>query len=178
MSPHAGRALAPILAPLALLAAGCATIEVHQQYDDGKDFAPYRTFALVPRAEMTERFGESRLSPAVQQRIEDALAHELPARGLAVATAAPADLAVAYFAGRRQGVDEMTYGQTYAWSGASGAQATDIHKELEEGWLVVDLVDVKTGKLVWRGRGQAELKSGVVEPVVKAILAQYPPQAK
>src|SRR5689334_1502777 len=84
MSSHAaGRVTAPILVSLALLAAGCAhKIEVHQDFDEGKDFAPYRTYALVPKAEMTQRFGESRVSPEVEKRIEDALAHELPARGL------------------------------------------------------------------------------------------------
>jgi len=174
MSTHSGRCLAPLLVALALaLVGGCSSIKVTQEFAPGTDFSPYRTFAMMPAAEQDERFRRPPLPPAAPRRIEDALTRELIARGLRPAGAAQADLSVAYHVGRRKGMDPSTYGQTYKWTGPS-AQAVPIQREIEEGALLVDLVDARTGRLVWRGEAKGKPDPREIDAAAAAVLAQYP----
>ncbi len=171
--------LAPTL-PLALaLAAGCAAkIKVSQDYKAGTDYSAYQTFAFVPAERMEERFGKSRVAPATEQHIQAALSRELAARGLRPAGPAEPDLAVAFRAGAHKTVEDAKYGQTFEWAGEAG-HPVDIEREVDEGWLTVYLVDLRTGELVWRGEGSTTKGDPQsIDRTVAAIVGQYPPQRR
>jgi hypothetical protein len=164
-------------AALALLAA-CSSIKVTQDYSKATDFSAYRTFAMISAADQDRIYGASTVPPETARRVEDALTQELTARGLRPAGAGQPDLTVAYHGGRRMTTDGKGYGRTYEYSGTD-AKAVEITKDVQEGWLLVDLLDARSGQLVWRGEGEA-MKPGknAIEYGVQAILAQYPPSAK
>ncbi len=177
---RACRRVRQVLVPLSLLAVGACSsvpIKVSQDFKNETDFSAYRTFAMMTAAELEQRWGESSLAPDLTRRTEDALARELVARGLRPAGAAQPDLAVAYRVGRQKGVDSSTYGRTYTWSGPS-ATAAPIQKEIDEGTMVVDLVDARTRDLVWRGRVTAKADAREIDRAVAAVLAQYPPAGR
>ncbi len=169
------RAPSLTLAVTVAVAAGCSSIKVMQDYTPGTDFSAYRTFSLMSRAEAEARFGPSTTEPSVQLQIEEALQRELISRGLQPAVGASPDLTVVHHARRQQAVDKSTYGRTYTYSNNGTAEPVPITKQVDEGALLVDLVDARTGRLVWRGEGKGKPVRKNIDLAAAAILAQYPP---
>jgi len=171
-----------ILIPLVLVVVtGCAStaMKVSQDYSAGTDFSTYRTFAVMSPQQIQERFGAKPLDPDDQRRVEEALSRGLSARGLQPAGGARPDLDVAYVIGRRAGKDPSTYGRTYEWSGTSpSAEVAPITRDIEQGVLLVDLVDARNGQLVWRGEAKGKPDANQLDRAVREILRQYPPAAR
>ncbi len=166
-----------LLGSFALLAA-CATsskITATQDYSKGTDFRPYRTFTFLSPAKMGEWYGGKPHDAELSSYVENAVGRELVARGLQPVDPAQADLAVAFRVGKHQDLDKATYGRTYQYDQSGNAQAVPIRKEITEGSLVVDLIDARSGKLVWRGAAEGKPERSAVDRAAAAILAQYPP---
>jgi hypothetical protein len=136
---------------VALASAGCATLAVGSHVERGLDFAQYQTFDWgVPDALPT---GDARLdgSPVFNDRMQGAVERQLQARGLKLADGSP-HLLLHYHAtvARRINVNQVDREHGHC---VTGDCPTDI-VVFEEGTLVLDVLDARTGRLVWRGWAQ------------------------
>ena len=119
---------------------------VHADFDAKTDFSQYRSFAI--------QADDSAPTPFVQERIEKAIAAQLEARGMKTAPADAADF-VAHTHVRissEKVVDFDTFGYAgyyHGWGGPGYTTATV--REIPVGALMVDLVDAKGKKMLWRG---------------------------
>jgi uncharacterized protein DUF4136 len=133
--------------------AGCAPIRVSSHVDRERDFTRYRTFDWGPADALPA--GDARLERDAffQDHVQGAIERNMAARGFerAAATVEP-DVRVHFHAviDRRLDVNRIDYQSGYC--GSSDCQAGVL--EYEEGTLVIDMIDVRTNRLVWRGWAQ------------------------
>ena len=166
--------------------AACSTVTVTTDYDHSAPFAKYRTYSLAPAAH-----GQA-LSPISEAALRAALRTQLAARGISEVPSGQADLAIArhVFLQEKVSVQQYTdwgygygggwpygYGYYGMWAGAPRTY-TDVN-QYTEGTLVLDFVDRRTKKLVFRGVGQAvvggpESNAAKIEEAVTKIVAEFP----
>jgi hypothetical protein len=115
------------------------------------------------------------------QFIRRAMAEELVAKGLVIRADEP-DLLVKYTTQFQEAVSATPgdLGYSYQWRWVKQAFGGGEQQSFSKGKLIIDLIDRKTGVLVWQGRGSAAIRDerdaqGKIRIGVKDILAQYPP---
>ncbi|MCB9892335.1 MAG: DUF4136 domain-containing protein [Planctomycetes bacterium] len=144
------------------------------------------------------------INPKVQgntllaERIERAVDPVLHQRGLREVIPDAAQLLVTHHIGidERYDVSTTSYGLgfgfggrgfggwgygTYGWGGPTFSDS--VVRRVDEATLILDLIDPRTNRLVWRGLGRLELaprgtpdeRERQVRETVEAILAQFPP---
>lgn len=154
-------------------------------HDQNINFANYKTFML------SETHGAR--NPFVNQMIIAAVEHELTAKGLVKVDANP-DLKVVYLAatGFNLQVASVSFGYTvnpvYSGLVPAGSATWDV----TTGTLLVDLIDGKTDRIVFRGTAEdvlqrapsndpaadAKLVSKQVNKAIAKIFKKYPNAAK
>jgi hypothetical protein len=129
---------------IALLLAGCSSIETKVDYDRATSFSSYKTFA----------FKDVRTpdSPISTRRVRAAIDKTLASRGLAKADGTP-DLWVVLHTRTRRQTQVTTYNSGWGWGWRwRGPYWNTAHVEqIPIGTLMVDLIDTKAKELVWRG---------------------------
>lgn len=190
------------VAPLAALAvatallAGCNSgdgLNVKTDYDKNVNFAQYHTFAFQP-GRLVSRLGTPDTNNTlVAGRIQNAVINQLTAKGLQPVTQNP-DLVATYVAGAKtkQDIESMgpdPYNSPYfggpfgfdrgAYFGAGYDQFYT--NTYTQGTLILDLIDPRTKKLVWRAYvsgpvDQPDQKT--VSNAVAAALKNFPPKSK
>ena len=192
---HAGRVIARTACPAIFIAClatmpDAASVKVKASFDKTFDFRQSRTWQWSPDAGqviLARTQGEDR--DAVRQRaepvIKEAVAAEMPRRGLTPATADPA-LTVTYYLVLTVGTSAQTMGQFLApvpeWGLPLFSPSTTSLEAIERGALVLDLS--ASGHVVWRGIGEAgfslELdqnkRAALLREAVKKVLDRYPPK--
>ena len=174
-----------ILLGTAMLAlTGCSTVKVQTDYDRSVAFGQYRTYTLSPAAQGLT------LSPTSEAALRDSLRNAFATRGITEATGQGADLEVVrhVFTRDQTSVQQYTdWGYSYAgpWPGRYGSYGmwvgapttyTDV-RHYTEGTLILDFVDAKTRKLVFRATGTGTVgstkanASSIEKAVTKIILA-------
>jgi hypothetical protein len=169
-----------------LLLAGCSTVETKADWDTAVDFGQYKTFSIIPAKEVQ--------NPMVRQRVESAIVATLGENGLTKA-GEDADLLVGAYGSvsSQTQIDSYGYGGygygyggAWAhgyWGGGMGMTTTTV-REVPVGTLVIDLVDAKAKKLVWRGTASSVI-SGSSSPeqmqqkingAVDKMFYKYPPK--
>ena len=192
------RAVVTLLMTLAAACGGCARQPVVRANatGGGGDLARYRTYAIKPGAVVYPGAPDAQRQE-IESRIQDAVAAELEARGLSPQPDGP-DVIVTYTAGAQrqrmtredvrapQGVDVRgPAGTGYDEPGAVAAREwPDASADLEsrrrytDGNLVVDLLDGRTRKLVWRATANLELASDrgarMIGPIIARAFERYP----
>ena len=172
------------------LLSSCETtsVTVATDYDRAARFGEYKTYALTP----PKRGGT--MSPTSEAALRDAVRAALNARGLVEAPIGKADLDIVrqVFVQQKTSVEEWTqwgygpggwpsgYGRYGVWAGAPTSYL-DV-QQYHEGTLVLDFVDRRTKKLVFRGIGQAvvegpESNAGKIREAVDKIVSGYPSAA-
>ncbi|HTP49714.1 MAG TPA: DUF4136 domain-containing protein [Anaeromyxobacteraceae bacterium] len=137
--------------------------------DAGADFGAYQTFDFVP---VPAQAGAALAPTLTYYGIDGVLARNLGTVGLVRAVGGTPDLLFAYFAGGSP-VD------TEAWGYSVGAGATISVSDVSASSLVVDAVDARTRKLVWRGVAQGALAgAGSADPAVRQMLAFWPARSR
>lgn len=176
-----------IFVPLILgLLVACSTtpsVSVKTDYDHSATFGKYHTYALD--ADSTG------LGPTTQAALVDALRSSLAARGLKETSTGKADLYIVPTVYTQEKLDVIPAGRGYTyfpsrygryggWNAGTGTLAmhTDV-TQYTQGSLVIDFVDSKTHKIVFRGLGQAavgkaEKNAAAVKAAVNKIVAAYP----
>lgn len=141
--------------------AGCAPIRVSSHVDRERDFTRYRTFDWGPADALPA--GDARLERDAffQDHIQGAIERNMAARGFerAAATVEP-DVRVHFHAVIDRRLDVNRLDAQSGYCGGNDCQAGV--SEYEEGTLVIDMIDVRTNRLVWRGWAQDSVE-GVLE---------------
>ena len=166
-----------IVCTLAALAA-CSTsppVTVNTDYDHTATFGKYHTYAID-----TASIG---LSPTGAAALQSALQSSLAARGLKEG-GRNADLYIVPRVFTRQQLNVMpgggysVYPSMYGHYGRGWSMNAQV-QQYTEGSLVIDFVDSKTHKIVFRGLGQAavgstERNAAAIQEAVNKIVAAYP----
>src|ERR1043166_8849576 len=149
---------------LAYVLNGCSSsgVNVTTDYDHSAHFGKYKTYTLASPSR-----GQT-MSPTSEAALRDALRTELATKGITEAPGKKADLDVVrhVFVQEKVSVQQYTdwgygygggwpygYGHYGMWGGApvSYADVSTYH----EGTMILDFVDARTKKLVFRGVGNA-----------------------
>ncbi len=168
-----------LLITLTVALAGCSTtppVTVKTGYDHGTQFGHYHTFAVD-----RDPIG---LSPTGESALQEALHSSLSARGFQEASAKTADLYIISRVFTQEKLHSMPSANTtylpsrYGRYGGTWLINTDV-TQYSEGSLVIDFVDRKTHKLVFRGLGQAaigmkERNAAAIREAVNQIVAAFP----
>lgn len=151
-------------------------------YDRTAPFAQYRTY--------TFKEGTSSGDRLIDDRIVAALQTNLGYRGLRMTDASP-DVYVEYKMSYEKGQDITAYnygpmygGWGWGWGYGWGSTWTDVRvREVLIGTLTVDMIDAKSGQLVWRGVATKQVdpdedphdRDKHVNKAVYKIFKHYPP---
>ncbi|MGE3489038.1 MAG: DUF4136 domain-containing protein, partial [Vicinamibacterales bacterium] len=127
--------------------AGCASMNVSSHIERGVNFAEYVTYDWGPPDNLP--VGDPRLdnNPFFNDYLQGAVEKKLAAKGFERAAGKEADLLIHYHASVNQRLDVYRADQQYGYCyGDCEPQVVDF----EQGTLVIDIVDAKTKKVVWR----------------------------
>ena len=182
--------LSILFACVALVFSSCSTVMVETDYDRNADFSKYSSYSLAPAGK------GGTLSPSSENALRGALQSGLAAKGLKQSSG-KGDLSVVrhVFAKDKVAVTEYVdwgyrygprggwpygYGRYGMWYGAPMVY-TDV-RQYTEGTIVLDFVDNRTNKLVFRGTGRGTLGSPEsnarkIQEAVTKISAAYPAPA-
>jgi hypothetical protein len=173
-----GRTISALLFGLAVLLGCGPTLQVKTDFDHAAAFRQYRSFQMG-EGKVIER-GTASDNTIVKDRVDAAIRSGLATRGLVKATDHP-DLIARFAVGART-VRELE-GVGYPLSiGVWGAYPEDFWvSEHPEGTLVIDLVDARSQKLVWRAyltaQGSSLADPALIQKAVNKAFEHYPPAA-
>ena len=167
--------LAPVVA--ALVVAGCATMNVSSHVQSGLDIRNYRTYDWGPADALPT--GDPRLDkdPFFQDHVQGAIEKAMAARGFDWASSGSPDLRIHYHANitDRIDIDRLDTGRGYCAEGSCPPATT----RYEAGTLVIDVIDVRTNKLIWRGwaqntvRGMLENQDTMARQIDEAVSKMF-----
>ena len=185
-------AMTGALACLALLA-GCADKPTYDvDYDQSFPFAEYKTYRWYDD-DHNSRESQYRRYNSSDQRVRNTADQELMQRGFRQGARGQADFWVNYHVTKRQtqkisgqeqgmhgGVAAGTYGRSVSVGYSSGQSV----KTYEDGTAMFDVIDIKTGRIVWGGVAEGRLKNNMTKAdreqltitVVHELLEKFPPQ--
>ena len=179
-------ALAPVLA-------GCAGVDVKQDYDTSIDFQQLKTYAWQPQI-YTEPNNEQADNSLVTGRVQNSVDAVLSTKGYQTRVSGDVDFLAAYNYTITKELDSgngtsTSVGVGSSISGGFGAIGLGFgHRErnAEMATLSIDIINPKTGKLMWRGFVQQELirrsdpnqSAEDIKRTVEAILSKFPPKRK
>ncbi|TAK59968.1 DUF4136 domain-containing protein [Methylobacter sp.] len=175
-----------LLAVAVLFLTACSTVSVTTDFDHLASFSQYHTYALAPD---TAKLG---LSPSSEAALREALRTNLARHGVSE-TSENADLHVVPHVSTKEkqvvyqssdwDYDGMAYGygRYGMWAGAPRTY-TDI-SQYTEGTLILDFVDAKTQKLVFRGTGTGtvsdpQTNAERIREAVEKIVKDFPNTVK
>jgi len=174
-----------VLIGTVLVATGCSSISVRQDYDTQADFVAYRSYAWIQQS--TTAVGSAKAAQQtntlLDKRIKSAVDTQLAAKGMTLVVENP-DALVVYHTGIDNKIEVQDYGYTYPRYGYAGWYGGEVDVyEYNEGTLIVDLIDAKSDQLVWRGTAtkiidetaSTQQREANLNEVVAKIFAQYPP---
>jgi len=170
-----------VAAALGLVAGlmACSTVTVSTDYDPAANFSQYKTFTIMPLTQFEK-------IPLTADRIKAAITQALQAKGLQSASDT-ADLQIQVFAKLSQETQMTSTGGYGGWGyrGWGGGMSTTTVQNINVGTLVVDLVDAKTNKPVWRGMASdtvdqsstGQQKQEKLNYAMNKMFATFPPGA-
>ncbi len=160
----------------------CSTLEVHNDYDENYQFSTAKTFSIVHNI----KEGENTL---LNDRITAALKNVLLSKGYTQVSRDNADLIFVYHYGAKDKVDIQTDYQMvgirrYGFGGTMVATTTAY--EYTEGTIVIDALDTKTNKIVWRSVGTLEVKykktpqerKEYVQKIISEVMKDFPNKSR
>jgi hypothetical protein len=156
----------------------CAPVKVASFADSRADFTAYRTYAWADDAARTT--GDPRLdnNPFFHDRLKRETDVQLARRGYEKASSGTADLSLHYHASVTQEVDVMNADRGYETCTTCGLPSV-----YEAGSIVLDLVEPKTNKLIWRGWATGSMDGAIdsqafmeqrIDDVVARVVSTLP----
>jgi hypothetical protein len=169
---------------LVLLSMTCAfswAQKVNVDWDKTATFTGFKTYTWAP--------GTPVKNPLMDQRIHDGIDQHLASKGLQkVESSADPDLVVIYHGAVEQQTQINTTSTGGGWGpywGGGGMQmATTNVEQIPVGELVVDIGDVKTKKLLWRGTAtdtvssKPEKNTQKIDKALDKMFDKFPPPEK
>ena len=180
------KALRPLLIlSVSLLAVGCSSISVTQDYDSEADFQSYYTFDWVPRPTTDVSANAQQAmqhNTLLDGRIKKAVNTQLTAKGMTQTPNSP-DILLVYHVGSQDKINVTDWGYSYGGYWGYGGRNVDVYS-YTQGTLIVDLIDASTKKLVWRGTATGTIDPGAsseqrvrtINEAVSKMLKKYPPK--
>lgn len=179
-----------VLLAVVLVTTAC-TPWVKTEFNPSANFSQLQTFAWV--APKHGKVGDPILdSQLLDERVHDAVNRTLTARGFEPGAADSADFLVTYHTTKSTEVRSSPFAAgvgvgrywrdpfltPYPFYG-SVVIASDV-QSYDEGTLIIDLIDARTHKLIWRGWRthalvQKYFDAAAVQATVKEILDHFPP---
>ncbi|MCW8934757.1 MAG: DUF4136 domain-containing protein [Gammaproteobacteria bacterium] len=175
---------------------GCSSLSVNYDFNEQVDFTKYKTFDWLP---FPKNMKADELNRA---RFVTAVENNLAAKGISQNTSNP-DFVIATHFGKENKIDITNWGYTYApigyyhgygyrhpgnfgYAGSYASTGGVSVYEYEQGTLILDVVDAKTKKLIWRATAKAiispastpEKQTEKIRNAVHKILKNFPPKAK
>ena len=159
----------------------CSIYDVKYDYDRQADFTEFKTFDWMQVPEKAD------IDSLILQRVKNAVNAELKAKGLMMSSNNP-DFLIAEHLGKMNKVRVTDWGYGYGayerYGRSWGSRGISTH-QYEEGFLILDFVDTKSKKLIWRGSANAEVQhvntpeksEKLINAAVKEILKKYPPSS-
>ncbi|MFQ6370170.1 DUF4136 domain-containing protein [Shewanella sp. YIC-542] len=179
-----------MLATLILLLSGCASLDTSWDYNPEVNFTQYKQYAWVPTTKESQ--SEYQLNGLLDQRVRSAVDADLARKGYVKVDIKQADVLVNYLTklDKRFKVDTVNTGMGYSpfwgphWYFGGSWQTNTRIKEYEVGTLVLDMVDAKSNKLIWRGAANGVIRDyktpqqriGKVNDAVAGVLDNFPPK--
>lgn len=169
-----------------MMTIGCgSSVTINHDFDPDADFPSYQTYAWAPQSATVLGNAEAAQgrNTLLDKRVKDAVNGQLTKKGLRLSENNP-DVYVAYHTGVQNKLDVTDWGYTYG-SYYYGYPQRDITVyQYQEGTLIVDLIEVSSSELVWRGSAQAVLKEDPtpeymqkrIEQAVGMMFQKYPPK--
>jgi hypothetical protein len=150
-------------AALALSAGGCAATHAGSYLERGTSFTQYRTYDWAPPDALPAADPRLAENPYFQDYVQGAVQRGLAGKGFGKTPAAEPDLLIHYHAAvtRRLAIDPFDR--------TSGGACYDENcrvrvQEFDAGMLVVDIMDARTGRLVWRGWARHNVGGTLANP--------------
>lgn len=183
-----------LLGALTTVLAACApTFAVQTAGRPGVDLRSYRTFSVLtpplPRDSATLPADHPMLIKSTSNReLQNAMLEGLWDHGYRAQEpeADGADLLVAYYAALHEVLDatrwDYGYGCRLTWWRVWERQMGFTEAGFPPGTVIIDLLDARTGEVLWRGLGVAATSGNVrdyqrsLQAVVREMLAQLPPR--
>ncbi len=182
------KTLLTIILGTALLLAGCATTQVSQDHGPAIDFSVFTSYGWQDRPVRPD--ADVRVSnPLLRERFHRNIDQVLAEKGLSPSD--KPDLLISYEYTISSRIDSDPYGADIEYglsrrSTYGGVTFGDLHhtRQYDIGILVIDITDARRQTPLWRGTGSEivsihttpEAQDQFVARLVRAILAQYPPQ--
>ena len=168
-----------LLITFSLFFVSCSSVTVNQDYDPSYDFSKLKTYGFIP---ISSEAGIDQLSA---DKLGNAINTELTAKGYKIETPADFGIALMFSSQTKTNIQSYGYGYGYgAWGrpGMYGTGGVDV-TQYDQGTLIIDIIDMSSQKLVWRGIGSGvmsespsvETRTQNINNVVNQILAQFPP---
>jgi hypothetical protein len=159
---------------------GCATMRVNSFVERGADLGQYRTYGWTAE----DRFGtgDPRLdnNPFFQERVRAAVEKQLAARGYEKTSSDAPDLVLHYHASITEQIEVSSIDR----DSGNCFGATDCRPyAYDAGTLVIDFVDARTDRLVWRGWAEDTMDGAIdnqrlmeqkIDDAVARILQRLP----
>jgi hypothetical protein len=176
-----GRLIAAAICALAVT--GCATMNVSSYRQSGIDFAQYRTYDWGP-ADMLPT-GDPRLDKNhfFLHHLRGAVEKLMAARGYVRSTRRMPDLLIHYHATINQRIDVYGVDREHGYCYDDDCKARVV--AYEAGTLVLDIVDARTNKVIWRGWAQDSVEDVLnnedrmarkIDQAVTRMLVMLPPR--
>ena len=161
----------------------CSTIYgVQYDYDKQADFESLKTYGWMTVPE------KANIDSLNVERVKKAVNTELQAKGLMMTSNDP-DFLIAEHLGKKDKVQVTNWGYGYGphyggYRGGYWGPGGTTASEYEEGSLILDFVDAKSKKMIWRGVAKAEVqnvdtpekKEKLINKAVQKILKNFPPK--
>src|SRR6185436_10580776 len=148
------------LALLSLTVSGCATtMTVSSHLEPTADFARYRSYDWGQADALPTSDPRLVKNPSFQDYLQGAIARQFARRGLEQSTSGTPDLLVHYHTNVTSRFN--VYGADRERGYCSGDNCLGEVAEYEAGTLVLDVVDARTNKLIWRGWAQDTLDGAI-----------------
>ena len=175
------------LVTFAVVLNACAGIPVSTDYDPNWQMPPAPVYAWMPHP--LNKADPMVDNDLVEARVRRAVDAQLEAKGMRMAkTEAAANLLVAYHIGEEEKLDINTFhshfGYYPCWHCWGPGYDSDLWvSQYTQGKLIVDLIDAKSKKLVWRGIAARRVpdfdtpqqRDQYVRETVAAIFKKFPP---
>lgn len=175
---------------LLVMTAGCASMTVDSHYNPAVDFSLYKSYSWLH--DVDNPGDDVRINnPLVINSVRSAVDDELQSRGLEKTSREKADFLVVWFGAIEQVLKteninhfyrQYGYGTLYQDPYWNSSPTVASRKEYEQGQLIIDIVDRRTNKLMWRGTAKNKIVPDQTEEgakknlkkAVKKILENFP----
>ena len=172
---HARRADLLVAAVAVLALGGCSSsMKVSTDYDRAANFAPLKTYSW--------RVEQQLPNPLNAQRLVDAIDANLKAKGFTKVESG-GDMTVTYHAATDKTVDVQSFQSGGAYSCWGGCMTSTTVTPVTLGTLIVDIVDTKSNKMLWRGSasdtvsGDPKENEAKIQEGVHKMFEKFPPKA-